>query len=162
METNLIEVIVFFKNGEVKPHFFKSYVERETYYDFFGLDGNDSINMTIPFENCLILKGNDKENVKVAVSEMSRFVNNYGVDLNAFCEVMSREHRTLQNTFTKLCLTWLEYTSKEEYRTDPRNQTTKDISRKLMELWRNKMISDGWTKETLELMSKPSQHISFI
>lgn len=45
---------------------------------------------------------------------------------------MSSQHRTLQQSFTRLCLKWLEHISNDEYRTDLRNQASKEIAQKII------------------------------
>jgi len=49
----------------------------------------------------------------------------------AFCVAMEREHRTLQQAFTRLCVAWFLYASSPEYRTDLRNEGTHQIALKL-------------------------------
>ena len=43
---------------------------------------------------------------KEAVSTMTDFVNNFSHDNKEFCELMSREHRYLQEEFTRL---WVSF-----------------------------------------------------
>jgi hypothetical protein len=70
-----------------------------------------------------------------AVQEMSNFVNNFNHDSAMFIELMEREHRTLQQSFTKLVLQWLEHIAKPEYHTDGRNIHSKETAQKLMQGW---------------------------
>lgn len=49
-----------------------------------------------------------------------------------FNVAMSNQHRTLQQSFTRLCLKWLEHISKDEYRADLRNESSKDIAIKIV------------------------------
>jgi hypothetical protein len=44
-----------------------------------------------------------------AAKAMSDFVNNMGLDEDAFVEAMGREHRTLQQSFTGLCFAWIRH-----------------------------------------------------
>lgn len=50
-------------------------------------------------------------------------VNNMGFDNKKFANAMLNEHRTLQQDFTKLCLTWL-YTLAETEHFDLRNEAS--------------------------------------
>ena len=49
------------------------------------------------------------------VKEITNYVNNMGSDYREFAKLMSREHRTLQQQFTKLCISWLKELSETEY-----------------------------------------------
>lgn len=73
-----------------------------------------------------------------AVQAMTEFVNNFGVDEKAFIDNMSYEHRTLQQSFTKLCLKWLEHAASDQYRFDGRNEATHKVAKQLLEAWANR------------------------
>ena len=65
---------------------------------------------------------------------MSNLVNYSGGEgTESFLKAMSCEHRTLQQSFTRLCLQWLEHVASDEYRTDLRNEDSKKIAGKLMQ-----------------------------
>jgi len=72
------------------------------------------------------------KDAKTAVNDVSDFLNNYGCPLNEFIEQMAREHRTLQQNFTGLCLAWLAKCASPDYRTDGRNEYSQQIARKLL------------------------------
>lgn len=75
----------------------------------------------------------DDENMtKRLVVEITDFVNSYSLDQDQFNQTMSREHRTLQQSFTRLCLKWIEHVASDEYRTDGRNEASHDICDKLI------------------------------
>jgi hypothetical protein len=82
------------------------------------------------------------KNTKELVQEFSDYVNTFGDKSQEFCQAMSVEHRTLQQSFTKLCLKWLE--------------------QELLDGFKEKQIKEGYTGETLKLMSKPSGYLSCI
>lgn len=42
----------------------------------------------------------------------------------AFCVAMEREHRTLQQAFTRLCMAWFLFAANPDYRHDLRNEGT--------------------------------------
>ena len=50
-----------------------------------------------------------------AVRFMSNYLNSFGVGYQDFAKEMAREHRTLQQSFTRLCITWLQELSETEY-----------------------------------------------
>ena len=52
----------------------------------------------------------------------------------AFCVAMEREHRTLQQAFTRLCAAWFVYAAQPDYRTDLRNEATHRLALTLKSL----------------------------
>jgi len=99
---------------------------------------------------------------KELVKEVTDYVNTFNNKGQEFCEAMSCEHRTLQQSFTKLCLNWLEHCASDEYRTDGRNEQSKKIAMELLEGFKQKQIKEGFTGDTLRLMSKPSGYLGCI
>ena len=67
----------------------------------------------------------------------SDFVNAFNPDSKGFIDRMSTEHRTIQQSFTKLCLQWIEHVADTEYRTDGRNEASQKVASELIELWYN-------------------------
>lgn len=104
----------------------------------------------------------NSEQITKAVAEISKAVNTFGSISPEFNALMSREHRTLQNSFTRLCLGWLEHIASEEYKTDPRNESGAAVSRKLMQLFREHVKSEGWSESTLDMYGKPSGWVAFV
>lgn len=102
---------------------------------------------------------------KKLVENFSDYVNSFNDKSQEFIQViegMSCEHRTLQQSFTKLCLQWLEHCASAEYRFDGRNEQSHQIAKELLAGFKDKQIRDGFTGETLKLMSKPSGHLGCI
>lgn len=99
---------------------------------------------------------------KELVQEVSDYVNTFNDKGKEFCEAMSCEHRTLQQSFTKLCLQWIEHCASDEYRTDGRNEGSQKIAREVLEGFKQKQIQEGFTGETLKMMSKLSGHLRCI
>ena len=109
------------------------------------------------------------EKTKKLVKQFSDYVNTFNDKGKEFCEAMesmckemSNEHRTLQQSFTKLCLQWLEHCASDEYRTDGRNEQSQKIAREVLEGFKQKQIQEGFTGETLKMMSKPSGYLGCI
>ena len=102
------------------------------------------------------------QKTKELVQEITDYLNTFNSKEKEFCEAMSCEHRTLQQSFTKLCLQWIEHCASDEYRTDGRNEQSQKIARELLEGFKDKQIKEGFTGETLKLMSKPSGYLSCI
>ena len=71
----------------------------------------------------------NKENAQ-KVSEM---LNSFTFDYEGFCKVMSNEHRTLQQSFTRLCIHWLCTCASDEYRYDGRNEASHEVAKALIE-----------------------------
>lgn len=68
------------------------------------------------------------------VKVMSDYTNSSLQDFPRFCELMSQEHRYLQNEFTLFCLRWLEHCAKPNYGTDARNLYSARIGKKVSEV----------------------------
>lgn len=73
------------------------------------------------------------ENTKVTVRAVSDFVNIMGHDNQIFCTEMTREHRTIQEEFTCLCIEWLKTCASDNYHFDFRNEYSHMIAKKLLE-----------------------------
>jgi len=70
-------------------------------------------------------------------NEITNYVNSFSSKSEEFTEAMSREHRTLQQSFTRLCLKWIEHCASDEYRHDPRNEASHDICKTIVESFIN-------------------------
>jgi hypothetical protein len=70
-----------------------------------------------------------------AAREMSDFVNNMSCDVKKFCETMSVEHRTLQQSFSELCFAWIRHCAEkyDEGRYDGRNEFSCKVSKEIVE-----------------------------
>lgn len=66
------------------------------------------------------------ENVAMAL-------NVFGFDNEAFCKQMCKEHRTLQQSFTRLCIHWLSTCASDDYRYDGRNEASHEVAKALIE-----------------------------
>ena len=71
----------------------------------------------------------NKENAQ-KVAEM---LNSFTFDYKGFCKAMSNEHRTLQQSFTRLCIHWLCTCASDEYRYDGRNEASHEVAKALIE-----------------------------
>ena len=78
------------------------------------------------------------KDAKEFTQAVSDFVNNLcvlskGEEGDQFIELMGREHRTLQQTFTGLTLKWLKHmASLSDNEIDGRNEYSRQIARKLL------------------------------
>lgn len=96
---------------------------------------------------------NDKTNqAKEVVTAVTDYLNSYFNKDETFVEQMNKEHRTLQQSFTRLCLCWLENCASESYNFDKRNEASHELSKELIENFLTKR----------ETMSNPSQYLPLI
>ena len=86
---------------------------------------------------------------KEVVNNVTDYLNSFSNKNKEFIAEMNREHRTLQQSFTKLCLEWLENCASEEYNFDGRNEASHKIASVMVEGFHD-------AKGT---MSKPSEWI---
>lgn len=62
---------------------------------------------------------------KELATNIANALNAFGFKGKDFCEAMGREHRTLQQSFTRLCIDWLRYCGDlEEWQYDGRNEAS--------------------------------------
>jgi len=75
----------------------------------------------------------DKREVREAVQSVSHIVNAYGnEEVDFFVKQMSRQHRTLQQAFTRICQAWfLHLASLEESHYDLRNEASVELAKKI-------------------------------
>ena len=75
----------------------------------------------------------DKEEIKKAVQLVSHIVNAYGnEEVEFYVKEMSREHRTLQQAFTRICQAWfLHLAGLDESHYDLRNEASVELARKI-------------------------------
>jgi hypothetical protein len=84
-----------------------------------------------------------------AVRTVSDFVNNYAHSVTAFVSYMAHEHRTLQQSFTRLCLAWLKHlASLNEYEYDLRNEHSVQVARLVAQTLRERYGPD-WDRTPL-------------
>ena len=103
-------------------------------------------------------KINHSDKPKYMAKLMSDFVNSFSCDEETFIKTMSNDHRTIQQSFTKFCFKWIEHCSKDDYRTDGRNENSHQISKEVVNLYSSKKESEysGWKNV------KPSQFLSMV
>jgi len=73
------------------------------------------------------------KDIEETVRIMTDFVNNNSCSNNEFAELMGREHRTLQQNFTKLCIAWFVHLSKvKEGWYDLRNEASVKLGKEFV------------------------------
>ena len=79
----------------------------------------------------------ERPDVNQLVEEITNYVNTMSLKPEEFTDSMSRQHRTLQQSFTRLCLKWIEHCASDEYTYDPRNEAAHDICKIIIESFMN-------------------------
>lgn len=86
-----------------------------------------------------------RQEIKEIVDDITDMVNSYSTkNAEIFIEEMERQHRTLQQSFTRLCLKWIEYCADPSYRTDGRNQMSHDVCYEILEMWKKEHGRGGF------------------
>lgn len=74
-----------------------------------------------------------RDQAEALCSQISDFLNAYGQErAKALVACLSREHRTLQQSFTRFCMRWFERLASDEHGHDGRNQASVDLAKKIM------------------------------
>ena len=63
-------------------------------------------------------------NEKKNVSQVSDMLNSFSFVPEEFCREFAKEHRTIQQNLTRLCLEWIKTCANEDYRYDERNRAS--------------------------------------
>ncbi len=88
-----------------------------------------------------------------------------------FCEAFSRQHRTLQQSAFRLMLELIEHIASEDYRTDGRNEATKQMAETLLKGFKltkkQEYLAEGVSEERAESYvsghgEKPSNYLPLI
>lgn len=58
------------------------------------------------------------------VTEVSDMLNSFSFDPEEFCKEFTKEHRTIQQNFTRLCIAWIKTCASDDYRHDERNRAS--------------------------------------
>jgi hypothetical protein len=99
--------------------------------NFEGFSGENEVLETLRSITDWLFREYSKRDGKKAAEYMSNFVNGAGSkEVSAFQEQMTREHRTLQQSFTRLCMGWLFLLSKSESY-DGRNEASVKLAQKI-------------------------------
>ena len=69
---------------------------------------------------------------KKLAEDIARAINNFGFGYEEFCKAMTSEHRTLQQSFTRLCIYWLKTCAELEYY-DGRNEASVMLGKIVMD-----------------------------
>lgn len=70
----------------------------------------------------------ERKNVEI-VADM---LNDFSFNPEKFCEAMTMSHRTLQQSFTRLCIHWLCTCADDNYRYDGHNEASHEIAKALI------------------------------
>lgn len=64
---------------------------------------------------------------------VSDMLNSFSFNNKEFCEEMTKEHRTLQQSFTRLCIHWLCTCASDDYKYDGRNEASHVVAKALID-----------------------------
>jgi len=110
-----------------------------------------------------------REKGKKLAREMSDLMNSSsGAGAEGFIEEMNKDHRTLQQSFTRFCLQWLENVAERQgpQNVDLRNKASQEVCENLMEGWKlymsKKTNIGGVTFKMNWSDYKPSKWLPFI
>lgn len=67
------------------------------------------------------------------VRKVSDMLNSFSFNPEEFCKEFSREHRTIQQNFTRLCIHWLCTCASDDYRFDARNEASHRVAKALID-----------------------------
>ena len=71
---------------------------------------------------------------ELLVQQITNSVNG-SFNSKTFCESMSREHRTLQQSFMReVVVPWIRCAASDDYRTDMRNEATHNLAKQLKKI----------------------------
>lgn len=59
------------------------------------------------------------------------------------CKYLQKEHKTLQQSFTRLCIEWLNTCASDDYVFDGRNEASHTVSKSIMECIKEQHIDTG-------------------
>ena len=80
---------------------------------------------------CKLMK--DTKSAKGVVNILFNHINKSSFDINTMVELIARQHRTLQQSFTRLCVAWLRHLSKlNENQYDARNEASVKLAKKML------------------------------
>lgn len=67
------------------------------------------------------------------VRKVSDMLNSFSFSSKDFCKEFTKEHRTIQQSLTRLCVEWLCTCASDDYRFDGRNEASHKIAKALIE-----------------------------
>ena len=62
--------------------------------------------------------------MKQNANEVSNMLNSLGFVPELFCAEMRKDHRTIQQNFTRLCFEWIKTCASDDYAHDERNRAS--------------------------------------
>ena len=73
----------------------------------------------------------EKTKAEQNATDIASMMNNFSFNPKEVCKAMCNEHRTLQQSFTRLCIEWLKTCADENYRTDGRNEDSHIVAKNI-------------------------------
>lgn len=72
------------------------------------------------------------EKAKKEAEQVADMLNSYSFNPEEFCKAMTKEHRTLQQSFTRLCIHWLCTCASDDYHYDGRNEASHEVAKAII------------------------------
>ena len=69
--------------------------------------------------------------------DISLAINSFTFNDKDFCRSMTKSHRTLQQSFTRLCLEWIKTCADDQYRCDGRNEMSHGVCKDIIATFEN-------------------------
>ena len=66
------------------------------------------------------------------VRKVADMLNSFSFSPDEFCKEFTKEHRTIQQNLTRLCIHWLCTCASDDYRYDGRNEASHEIAKALL------------------------------
>ena len=87
-------------------------------------------------------KNNENQAGIDLANTISKAINTFGHDdvIKACVEALSRDHRTLQQTFTMLCCAWFRKLAADPDNCDPRNEASVNLAVKVVKAFNTDMV----------------------
>jgi hypothetical protein len=110
-----------------------------------------------------------KKDAKELTGSLTDYVN-YRKSSKAFIEAFKREHRTLQQSTFRLFLELMEEIASDNFQTDGRNESSKEVAKTLMkgfkmamkEKYMNEGVIEKRAEEYVRIGDKPSKYLLLI
>lgn len=77
-----------------------------------------------------------KDKMRKNASMVSEMVNSMSFKPEEFAEEMTKEHRTLQQTFTRTAIAWILKCASDDYITDGRNEASQEVAKDIVKAYK--------------------------
>ena len=75
----------------------------------------------------------DQDRAEQVAQAITQYVNSFSTNPSEFVWAMQSQHRTLQQSFTRLCVAWLKACASDGYPMDGRNKASHEVAKMLLD-----------------------------